>query len=74
MRRTVDTQSKRQVKEPVVPAEQDRHDPEELARWQRLVLPVMVFAVIGAGIFFAVHNDGNVAAFSWIEVKEALGL
>ncbi len=42
-----------------IPEEAKREDPEppdpkELARWQRLVLPVMVFAVIGAGIFFAV--------------------
>ncbi len=26
------------------------------------------------GLFYAVHNDGNVAAFSWQEVKQALGL
>lgn len=26
------------------------------------------------GVFYAVHNDGNVAAFDWGEVKKALGL
>ncbi len=26
------------------------------------------------GIFYAVHNDGNVAAFSWSEIKQALDL
>ena len=26
------------------------------------------------GVFYAVHNDGNVAAFDWSEVKKALGL
>ncbi len=26
------------------------------------------------GAFFAVHNDGNVAAFDWAEIKEALDL
>lgn len=51
----MDTQSKQQqVKEPAAQDGPDRHGPQELARWQRLVLPVMVSAVIGAGIFFAV--------------------
>ncbi len=26
------------------------------------------------GVFYAIHNDGNVAAFDWAEIKQALGL
>jgi hypothetical protein len=32
----------------------DPQEREELAQWQRLVLPVMVLTIVGAGIFFAV--------------------
>ena len=39
---------------PQTTAAPDRADMDERARWQRRVLPVMVFAIIGAGIFFAV--------------------
>ena len=26
------------------------------------------------GVFYAVHNDGNVGAFDWVEIKAALGI
>jgi hypothetical protein len=35
--------------------ERERAGPRELASWQRLVLPVMVLAVVAAGVFFAVE-------------------
>jgi len=32
------------------------------------------FGPFPAGAFYAIHNDGNVAAFSWAEIAAALGL
>lgn len=32
------------------------------------------FGPFPAGAFYAVHNDGNIAAFSWAEIAEELGL
>jgi len=32
------------------------------------------FGPFTAGAFYAVHNDGNIAAFSWAEIAEELGL
>ncbi|HJU87382.1 MAG TPA: phytase [Gemmatimonadota bacterium] len=32
------------------------------------------FGPFPAGAFYAVHNDGNIAAFSWAEIAAALGL
>jgi 3-phytase len=32
------------------------------------------FGNFPSGAFYAVHNDGNVAAFSWAAIAEALGL
>ena len=32
------------------------------------------FGPFPAGAFYAVHNDGNIAAFSWAAIAEALGL
>jgi 3-phytase len=32
------------------------------------------FASFPSGAFYAVHNDGNVAAFSWVAIADALGL
>ena len=32
------------------------------------------FGPFPAGAFYAVHNDGNIAAFSWVEIAEELGL
>ena len=32
------------------------------------------FGPFPAGAFYAVHNDGNIAAFSWAEIAGALGL
>lgn len=36
--------------------------------------PVPILPRFPEGVFYAVHNDGNVAAFDWREVKQALGL
>jgi 3-phytase len=32
------------------------------------------FGPFSAGAFYAVHDDGNVAAFSWSAIADALGL
>jgi 3-phytase len=32
------------------------------------------FGKFPSGAFYAVHNDGNVAAFSWVAIADALGL
>ena len=32
------------------------------------------FGPFPAGAFYAVHNDGNIAAFSWTEIAAKLGL
>ena len=37
-------------------------------------LGTLVAVVIAAGGFFAVHDDGNVAAFRWEDVAGPLGL
>lgn len=32
------------------------------------------FGPFPAGAFYAIHNDGNIAAFSWAAIAEKLGL
>ncbi|HET6617928.1 MAG TPA: phytase, partial [Gemmatimonadota bacterium] len=32
------------------------------------------FGPFPAGAFYAIHNDGNIAAFSWVDIAEALDL
>jgi 3-phytase len=39
-----------------------------------VALTQAAFPGFAAGGFFAVHDDGNVAAFRWEEVAEPLGL
>jgi len=36
--------------------------------------PAVGFGPFSTGAFYAVHDDGNVAAFSWTAIAGALGL
>ena len=39
-----------------------------------VALTQAAFGPFPSGAFYAVHNDGNIAAFSWGEIAEGLGL
>ena len=39
-----------------------------------VALTQAAFGPFPAGAFYAVHNDGNIAAFSWAQIAETLGL